>query len=1390
MATVSFALSACTPVENKVQQLYTPSDGVLVLAPSVSGQTASEYYVDGYCHKKTTDIQFSFDGGNNWQSANESILVTNFQLSCDVDKMFSFKLNLSSFTGTSLSLRAQTTAGFSSVISKPVALDNTAPTGTLTAEGGATTISSLTTVLEYQSSDLDIFKIYVTNQASCSSGSLWRFLDNKKLPWTFTGTGPQTLFYKTMDFARNESACNSVTINVSSTVAAPTALTLIFPLSSISNEVTPTIRVDGVDAGDFVYLYTGSDCSAGSLVSSGVSAGSTINLNASIAGLDGTYNFYAKRQNGFGANSACSTASLSYQLDRLPPANPSVQITGNPSGTNSQFVDLTIFADSGPQEMFVTNSADCSTGGTWIAYATSLPAWALTSGDGNKTVKVKFKDTAGNISSCASASVTLDTRPPALTGLTNQVNPVTNHTWNWSCDEAPCTYEFIVDTVSDTSLQDYNFTATQTYSISLGSPDAFYYLHIRARDSAGNISATSRYLAVVGNFPNTPTALTLNSPASSTSPITTPTIAVAGTTSGEVISLHTNSDCSEVAIASNTATGSTTLLTPTLSTDQVYTFYARAFNGSNYSSCSLASLTYTLDRVPPTTPTGLTDGSFALRSYSPYLSWQPSTDSLSGLARYEIQLESIAPVTVIRSWAPIGLVTNYTYNSLTLTAGTSYRVVLRAVDLAGNVSTSITSDGWTAKAEDTLGGPICFVSSYAAAGEIKSATIDGSTAYVGGQFSGVGNCHGGLVLLDGSGNFVSTYALAGDVAGMIEDSSGGIIVYGNFSFKLGAYSSKNILRIKSDTTVDTNFNISINGEVTAAAIVANNLYLAGSFTSINGSTRNYFALIDITDTTNPLLSSYTVSVSNSTILGFYHDSLNNDLYTYGTFTSFAGSSTRKYLVRFTSPHLPTPTLDTAWVPVFDNVVRAVTSIGNTIFIGGSFFKIGGVDSRFITKMDRSTGNFTTVGNALSSSTSTSYNVRRLLVKNSELFAEFYSSLYRLNQSTLGPLHTISVSMVRFNILGETNSGILINSTAGVKEVDVSSGTSLSYGPYNMPTWAGIPRAVKKVGASNYLLGGEFTVVGPLTSRANLAALNITNGSLLPWQPTTNSLVNKILSHGSNLYVGGVFTTASGIATNRVSKIDKISGNILPSEVQTESTALDLAIINNKIIVAGPFAGINSTSRTRLGGVDLTTGQVLNWDPFPSSDVTHLKKMGSQLFVVGDFSSILGNTRSRLAILDSSLNLTNSVMNSQTSVRIETDDDNIVGTSFYEDGNYRTLSYYDSNLNLIWRTNATSAYTNYINLKMNTTNIFMSYFYPNNLALDSVTIPAYSMIKIPRSNTLTLSTSWNPQFGGTTIAPLDTSSGLVLVGGNFKYVNSVPRSGFAIIPDTGNGDPPY
>lgn len=105
--------------------------------------------------------------------------------------------------------------------------------------------------------------------------------------------------------------------------------------------------------------------------------------------------------------------------DTTPPTG-SILINTNASATNNPAVSLTLSAtdDLGTvSQMRFSN--DNVTYSAPEAYATTK-AWTLASGDGTKTVYVKFSDVAGNWSSPASATIVLDTTPPSIRFLSPQ----------------------------------------------------------------------------------------------------------------------------------------------------------------------------------------------------------------------------------------------------------------------------------------------------------------------------------------------------------------------------------------------------------------------------------------------------------------------------------------------------------------------------------------------------------------------------------------------------------------------------------------------------------------------------------------------------------------------------------------------------------------------------------------------------------------------------------------------------------------------------------------------------------------------------------------------------------------------------------------------------------
>lgn len=114
--------------------------------------------------------------------------------------------------------------------------------------------------------------------------------------------------------------------------------------------------------------------------------------------------------------------------DKEAPINNSVLINNNSKYTISRNVTLSL-SSLGATEMCISNTSSCS---SWETYNKSK-TYTLSTGDGNKTVYVFYKDDVGNITSSVSDSIILDTTPPTAPTNMSYVfgdwSPYTDGAW-------------------------------------------------------------------------------------------------------------------------------------------------------------------------------------------------------------------------------------------------------------------------------------------------------------------------------------------------------------------------------------------------------------------------------------------------------------------------------------------------------------------------------------------------------------------------------------------------------------------------------------------------------------------------------------------------------------------------------------------------------------------------------------------------------------------------------------------------------------------------------------------------------------------------------------------------------------------------------------------------
>ncbi|HBV99393.1 MAG TPA: phage tail protein, partial [Desulfotomaculum sp.] len=186
---------------------------------------------------------------------------------------------------------------------------------------------------------------------------------------------------------------------------------------------------------------------------------------------------------------ASGTISDSITLDTTAPTGGSISINGGNTYTNSTSVTLTLSA-TGASEMMVSEDSSFS-GASYEAYSASK-SFTLSSGDGTKTVYVKYRNAAGNeTSGTISDSITLDTTAP--TGGSISINGGDTYTTSTLATltlSATGASEMMVSEDSGFSGASYEAYATSK-SFTLSSGDGTKTIYVKYRDAAGNETSGS-----------------------------------------------------------------------------------------------------------------------------------------------------------------------------------------------------------------------------------------------------------------------------------------------------------------------------------------------------------------------------------------------------------------------------------------------------------------------------------------------------------------------------------------------------------------------------------------------------------------------------------------------------------------------------------------------------------------------------------------------------------------------------------------------------------------------------------------------------------------------------------------------------------------------------------
>lgn len=367
------------------------------------------------------------------------------------------------------------------------------------------------------------------------------------------------------------------------------------------------------------------------------------------------------------------------------------------------------------------------------------------------------------------------------------------------------------------------------------------------------------------------------------------------------------------------------------------------------------------------------------------------------------------------------------------------------------------------------------------------------------------------------------------------------------------------------------------------------------------------------------------------------------LYIGGTFSEVYGTA-RSALAAIDSTTL---TLR-PWNPGVDSVIYSLSLLGTTLFVGGNFDMIGGLARENLAAINSETGQ------VMSWTPEPNSTVYSLAVYGSKLYVG--GNFNEINGQARGKGAAFDVNSLNLlpwdPMVGGKVLVVLPTATAvylggrifsigglgreNLASVDTNTGAVTSWNPT-------ADQAVYSIGTSSGRLyaGGRFTMIEG-SVRRGIAAFNLSNGQLLPWTATSGGFTRSIATTTGSIYLGGFFTTEGGGPRENLASIDTNSGNLTTfaptfADDLINSSISALAVSTDRLFIGGSFDVVNSLARYDLAAFDLVTKTLTPWSPNLGTlgNPRAIVISGSNVYVGGSFSEAQGQPRSALAAFNAS-----------------------------------------------------------------------------------------------------------------------------------------------------------
>jgi M6 family metalloprotease-like protein len=393
---------------------------------------------------------------------------------------------------------------------------------------------------------------------------------------------------------------------------------------------------------------------------------------------DGLKTVYVKFKDGLGNISTIFNSSITIAAGS--PSAGSIVINTGDSITNTTTVSLAVYAINANQ-MMISNASDFA-GASWESYATGR-SWTLSSGDGVKTVYIKFKNLGGNESSAANDTITLDTTPPS--GSSISINAGTACTGTISATltiSAVDAVQMMISNASDFAGASWEAYATsKSWTLALG--DGTKTVYIKFKDAIGNVSAAVNDTITLDTTPPSGGSISISSGAAYTN--STNVVLSISAVGADQMMISNVSNFSGATWESYAASKNWVLAAG----DGTKTVYIKFKDSVDNTSGSVNS-SIAIETVLPTWPSQSALSAYNITSSSVRLSWLAANDNI-GINGYKIYNSDSLLGTVTQSVYSNVYGSVFEYEASNLASSTSFTFKVQGVDLAGNSTTFLST---------------------------------------------------------------------------------------------------------------------------------------------------------------------------------------------------------------------------------------------------------------------------------------------------------------------------------------------------------------------------------------------------------------------------------------------------------------------------------------------------------------------------------------------------------------------------------------------------------------------------------------------------------------------------------------------------------------------------